>query len=295
MLRNIDIDLLRSFITVYEAGNFSHAAERLGRTQSTISQQIKKLEDILGKSVFSRNTRSLSITTEGEVLLPYARQIISLNDEVFGRISKADISGIVRLGSPEAFATNHLPDVLVKFAKSHPSVALEVECGMSHDLLDDFEKGDFDIILIKRDNKSKIYGNKVWREELIWVGQAKRVFTKESTLPLILSPAPCVYRSKMIESLEKKRMKWNTVFTSGSMSGRIAAARSGLGITAIPKEMLSQVHGLISLEHNCGLPALNSIEIDLIQNKQTMSEAAERLAEHIIFALENDPSLSSST
>lgn len=291
MLRNIDIDLLRSFITVYESGNFSHAAERLGRTQSTISQQIKKLEDILGKPVFVRNTRSLNITTEGEVLLPYARQIISLNDEAFGRISKADISGVVRLGAPEAFATNHLPDVLVQFAKSHPSVALEVECGMSHNLLEDFEKGDFDIILIKRDNKSKIYGNKVWREELIWVGQQKRSFAIESTLPLILSPSPCIYRAKMIESLNKKRLKWNTVFTSGSMNGRIAAARSGLGITAIPKEMLSHVHGLISLEHNCGLPTLTPIEIDLIQNKQKMSDAAQRLAEHIVFALENDPSL----
>ncbi len=295
MFRNIDIDLLRSFITVYETGNFSHAAERLGRTQSTISQQIKKLEDTLQKSIFIRNTRGLSITSEGEVLLPYARQIITLNDEAFGRISKADISGVVRLGAPEAFATNHLPDVLVKFAKSHPSVALEVQCGMSHDLLENFEKGAFDVILIKRDNKSKIYGNKVWREELIWVGQQKHSFSKDSTLPLILSPAPCVYRSKMIESFDKKRIKWRTVFTSASMNGRIAAARSGLGITAIPKEMLSQVHGLISLEHNCGLPALSPIEIDLIQNKQTTNDAAERLAEHIIFALENDPSLCAST
>lgn len=295
MLRNIDIDLLRSFITVYESGNFSHAAERLGRTQSTISQQIKKLEDILGKPVFTRNTRSLSITTEGEVLLPYARQIISLNDEVFGRISKADISGVVKLGAPEAFTTNHLPEVLVKFAKSHPSVALEVECGLSHDLYEDFEKGNYDLILIKRDNKSKIYGNKVWREELIWVGQEKKSYKRDSIIPLILSPSPCVYRTKMIDALEKKRMKWNTIFTSGSINGRIAAARSGLGVTAIPKEILPQVHGLISLEHNCGLPTLAPIEIDLIQNKQKMSDAAQRLAEHIVFALENDPSLSPGT
>jgi DNA-binding transcriptional LysR family regulator len=291
MIRNIDIDLLRSFLTIYEAGSFSHAAEKLGRTQSTISQQIKKLEEILGKDVFIRNNRSVSLTTEGEVLLSYARQMVSINDEVFGRISKPDISGTVKLGAPEAFATNHLPEVLVQFSKSHPSVALEVECDLSHHLLGKFEKGDFDIILIKRDNKTKIHGNKVWHETLVWAGLEKQKFKMGDTVPLILSPIPCVYRSKVVETLDKKKIKWKAVFTSSSMAGRIAAAKAGLGVTVIPKEMLSQVHGLFSLGHDCGLPPISPIEIDLLQNEQNMSDAARRLADHIIFALESDPSL----
>ena len=292
MIRNVDIDLLRAFLTIYEAGSFSHAADRLGRTQSTISQQIKKLEEILGREVFFRNNRSVSLTPEGEVLLPYARRMVSMNDEVFGRISKPDISGTVRLGAPEAFAVNHLPEALVKFSKSHPSVALEVHCDLSHHLLERFEKGDFDLILIKRDSKTRIYGNKVWRENLIWAGLEKQEFRMGDTVPLVLSPLPCIYRDKMITTLEKKSMKWNGVFTSASMAGRIAAARAGLGITAIPKDMLSQVRGLRSLSESAGLPDLPAIKIDMKQNAQTMSDAARRLAEHIVFALENDPSIS---
>lgn len=291
MIRNIDIDLLRAFLTIYEARSFSHAAERLGRTQSTISQQIKKLEDILGHSVFLRNNRSVNLTTEGEVLLPYARQMISMNDEVFGRISQPNISGTVRLGAPEAFATNHLPEVLAQFAKSHPTVALEVHCDLSHNLVEKFDKGDFDLILIKRDSKTKIYGNKVWRESLVWAGREKLKFHMDETVPLVLSPNPCVYRNKVLDALDKKKIKWKSVFTSASMAGRIAASKAGLGITVVPKEMLSQVHGLISLGDNSGLPVIPAIEIDLLQNEQMMTDAAKRLAEHIIFALENDPSI----
>ena len=291
MIRNIDVDLLRAFLTIYEAGSFSHAAERLGRTQSTISQQIKKLEDILGREVFLRNNRSVSLTTEGEVLLSYARRMIALNDEVFGRISKPDISGTVRLGAPEAFAAHHLPDILVQFAKSHPNVGLEVHCDLSHHLADDFERGELDLILIKRDNKTKIYGNKVWREGLVWAGQGKEQFKMGDTLPLVLSPNPCVYRSKMIDILDKKKIKWKAVFTSSSMTSRIAAAKAGLGITIIPKEMLAGIHGLFSLGENSGLPALPAVEIDLIVNEEKASDATARLAEHIIFALENNPSI----
>jgi len=217
--------------------------------------------------------------------------MVSMNDEVFGRITKPNISGTVRMGAPEAFATNHLPEVLVQFSKSHPSVALEVHCGLSQNLMEKFEKGDFDLVLIKRDDKTKIYGNKVWRENLVWAGTEKQKFHKSDTVPLILSPYPCIYRSKTLDALDKKKMKWNAIFTSSNMSGRIAAAKAGLGVTSIPKEMLSQTRGLISLNENSGLPKLTDIEIDLLQNKEIMSDASKRLAEHIIFALENDISL----
>lgn len=291
MIRNIDIDLMRAFLTIYEAGSFSHAAERLGRTQSTISQQIKKLEEILGREVFLRNNRSVSLTTEGEVLLSYARKMIALNDEVFGRISKPDISGTVKLGAPEAFAAHHLPDILVQFAKSHPNVGLEVHCDLSHHLIDDFEKGELDIILIIRDNKTKIYGNKVWKEGLVWAGQGIEQYKMGDTVPLVLSPNPCVYRSKMIDILDKKKIKWKAVFTSSSMTSRIAAAKAGLGVTIIPKEMLAGIHGLFSLGEASGLPSLPAVEIDLIVNEEKASSATSRLSEHIIFALENNPSI----
>lgn len=295
MIRDIGIDLLRAFLVVYEARNFSRAAERLGRTQSTISQQIKKLEDLLGYDVLKRSKRSVNLTTQGEILLPYAQKIIAMNDEVFGRISKPDISGTVKLGAPEAFSANHLPNILMQFAKSYPDVALEVECDLSHNLLEKFGQGYFDIALIKRDSKSKIHGNKVWHESLIWAGCEKKTFNKTMPLPLILSPHPCVYRAKVLDTLDKKKIKWKPVFTSSSMTGRIAAAKAGLGVTTIPKEMLAYTHGLISLDEKVGLPKLPSIEIDLITNENNKSDAAERLADHIVFALENNPSIHGDT
>lgn len=291
MIRNIDIDILRAFLTIYESGSFSHAAERLGRTQSTISQQIKKLEDILGHDVFLRNNRSVRLTTEGEVLLSYARKMVALNDEVFGRISKTEISGTVKIGAPEAFATYYLPEILVQFTKSHPNVGLDVHCDLSHHLLEDFEKGNFDLVLVKRDTKARIHGNQVWHEGLVWAGKSNDICSKEDSVPLVLSPNPCVYRAKMIDTLEKGKVKWHAVFTSSSMSSRIAAAKAGLGITAVPKEMLSSIHGLVCLGEACKLPALPDMQIDMITNADRINDAVARLAEHIIFVLENNPSL----
>ncbi len=290
MIRDIDIDLLRAFLTIYEAGSFSHAADRLSRTQSTISQQIKKLEELLGRAVFIRNNRSVTLTTEGEVLLPYARKIVAMNDEMFGRISQPDISGTVRVGAPEAFAATHLPDVLAQFLKSHPSVGLEIHSDMSGHLLEGFEKGDFDLILFKRGRKTKTHGERVWHESLVWVGADKQTFRPGDTVPMVLPPLPCVYREKMIDGLEQHKLKWNAIFTTSNMAGRIAAARAGLGYTAIPKEMLPQQPGLFAVSESAGLPKLEAIEIAMLTNEQIMSDAARRLAEHIVFALESDPS-----
>ena len=120
-------------------------------------------------------------------------------------------------------------------------------------------------------NKTKIYGNKVLREALVWAGQGKEQFKMGDTVPLVLSPNPCVYRSKMID------------------------IKAGLGITVIPKEMLAGIHGLFSLGESSGLPTLPAIEIDLIVNEEKASDATARLAEHIIFALENNPSIGQAT
>lgn len=286
MVRNIDIDLLRTFITIHETHSFSKSAEKLGRTQSTLSQQIKKLESLLGCEVFKRSTRTLKTTYFGESLLPYAKKMVSLNDEAIGRITNKNISGIVRLGAPEAFTTNHLPEVLFNFSQSHPSIALEVECELSHNLLESFKKEDLDIVIIKRDGKSKIYGNKVWKETLQWTGQTHHTFSKDDTVPLIVSPAPCVYRKKMLNALERKNIKWSIVFTSSSIYGRVAAASAGLGITAIPEDTIPLYDNVKKLGKESGLPAIEQIDIDLIENNLTKTEASSCLAEYIIAALD---------
>lgn len=132
---NLDIDLLRTFVTIADIGNFTRAAERLGRTQSTISLQLKRLEDELGHRLFERNARNVRLTSDGELLLTYARTILRINDEAVSRITEPDLEGLVRLGTPEDFATSYLPAVLSRFARAHPRIALDVRCDLTLNLL----------------------------------------------------------------------------------------------------------------------------------------------------------------
>lgn len=287
MNRNIDIDLLRAFVTIYETGTFSHAAERLGRTQSTISQQIKKLEEILEREVFDRSGRKVSLSTHGEVLLLYARQMLRLNDEIVARVVNPDIEGTVRFGTPEAFAATHLPEVVARFAKSYPSVALEVNCDLTQNLLEGYKRGDYDIILIKRDATTRRRGRRVWHESLVWVAANRTLAQTDGPLPLVLSPHPCIYRQKALAALEKAGRDWRAVYTSHSLAGRIAAVKAGLGVAVMPKDVVPR--GLFIIEESRILPKLEEIEIALLKKDRASEPAVERLAEHITFCLESDP------
>ncbi|HRK95334.1 MAG TPA: LysR family transcriptional regulator, partial [Rhodospirillales bacterium] len=175
---NLDIDLLRTFATIADAGTFTRAGERLHRTQSTISLQVKRLEDLLGRQLLERNARMVRLTPEGEVLLSYARQILRTNDEAVSRLREPELAGVVRLGTPEDFATTHLPDVLAAFAKSHPRVALEVTCDLTLNLLARFHEGEFHLVLVKREPQAAAGGVRVWREPLVWVGNDRKVETQ---------------------------------------------------------------------------------------------------------------------
>jgi DNA-binding transcriptional LysR family regulator len=200
--RTLDLDLLRCFVTIAETGSFTRAGERLGRTQSTVSLQVKRLEDQLGRSVFARTPRSLALTPEGERLLAPARQLLRLHDAALAELFEPDIKGRVRLGVPEDFATAHLPAVLATFAEAHPLVELEVTCDLTLNLLDKFHAGAFDLVLVKREPSAKLEGVRVWREPLVWVARDHRAATGLRCVPLVVSPEPCVYRKRAIDALE---------------------------------------------------------------------------------------------
>src|ERR1700758_1558113 len=127
----LEIDLLRSFVSVVDAGGFTRAGERVHRTQSTVSQQIKRLEDSLGRPLLERNGKQATLTEEGERLLTYARRILALAQEARGVVSRPVSDGLVRLGIPEDFAAYRLAEVLSDFARSRPSLRLDVRCGLS--------------------------------------------------------------------------------------------------------------------------------------------------------------------
>jgi DNA-binding transcriptional LysR family regulator len=278
---NLDLDLVRTFATIVAMGNFTRAAALLRRQQSTISLQMQRLEDSLGQRLIERSPRAVRLTAPGETFLGYARQLLDLNDEVMARLGEPAMHGLVRLGTPEDFATRHLPDILARFTQAYPAVALEVTCDLTLNLIDHFRRGAFDLALIKRERAGEAGGKRVWREPLVWV-QAERDFTgAKGKLPLVVSPAPCVYRKRAIEALDRARRSWRISYTCGSLAGSLAAVKAGLGMTVLPKDMVPS--GLHVIDGR-PMPDLKDTEIALLQVEQ-LSLPAQRLRDHIMRSL----------
>ena len=150
-LINLDLDLVRAFVTVSEARSFTRAGERLGRSQSAVSLQMRRLEERLGVQLLSRDPRHVVLTPEGEAFLPQARRLLRVNDEIVADLRGDDLEGEVRLGAPEDFATVHLPEILGQFARAHPRVALSVTCDLTLNLLERLRDGALDVALVKRE------------------------------------------------------------------------------------------------------------------------------------------------
>lgn len=280
-----DLDLLRTFVAIVDNGGFTRAAERVGRTQSTVSLQIKKLEDGIGRRVFEREPgRDLLLTPEGEILLTYARQILRLGDEARSRLMEPDAGGAVRIGTPEDFATIHLPEVLARFARAHPRVSLEVNCDFTVNLLEGFSRGQYDLVLFKREPQGPGGGVGVWREVLVWAASPRLLVERDAALPLVLAPVPDVYRKRALASLDAAGRAWRIAYTSPSLAGLQAAVKAGLGVTVLPKEMVPP--GFVILGPDQGLPALPDTEIVLYRAPGALPRAAELLAEHIVHSLE---------
>lgn len=293
-----DLDLLRTFVEIADNGNFTRAAERVGRSQPTVSLQMKKLEQGLGRRVFERESGGTGgqrhLTTEGEILLNYARQVLHLCDEARARIMEPEVEGLVRLGTPEDFATSHLPEILARFARAHPRVALSVNCDFTVNLLSGFSRGEYDLVLFKREPQGRLGapagtddGVGVWREVLVWAASPRLVLDGTGPLPLVLAPAPDVYRRRAIAALDASGRKWQVVFTSPSLAGLQAAVRAGLGLSVLPRGMVpAGAMVLAPREHR--LPELPDTEIVLYKTRGTISRPAALLAEHIVHSLEGE-------
>lgn len=279
---HVDTMLLKTFVAIAETGNFSQAAEAVGRTQSAVSLQVKKLEQGLGCILFERGARHVTLTDKGEIFLGYAHRMLELQWDVFSRLNKPDIKGEIRIGTPEDFATYYLPNILSTFARHHPQVQLNVKCDLTLNLMQGFKRGEFDLVLVKRDPERVKGGTRVWREPLVWVGLGR--YPQKAPIPLVLSPQPCIYRARALAALDRARKPWQITYTSPSLAGTIAAVRAGLGITVLPANMIPA--GLSALpQSRARLPHLVDSEIALIK-KDHLSPAAEEMARHIISSLE---------
>lgn len=285
MQSNLDLDLVRAFLAVAEEKSFSRAAERLLRGQSAISLQIKRLEAALGRRLLDRTPRAVSLNAAGNAFLQDARQLIALNDAAVARLSEPALSGTVRLGTPEDFATSHLPRVLARFAETYPAVTLEVTCDLTLNLTRGFREGAFDVVLLKREPASAGPGIRVWREHLVWVAANTSLVNSEGALPLVASPPPCVYRKRAVAALTRAGRRWRMAYSCASLAGSLAAVRAGLGVAVLPREMVPSDLMVID---GPPLPALPDAEIALVSARR-LSLPARKLHEHIVRSLEQAP------
>jgi len=252
---DLDLDLLRCFVQVAERGGFTPGATALGLTQSAVSLKVKRLEDLLGRRVFERTSRSVALTRDGETLLAYARRMLALNDEAVRRLVAPPVAGHLRLGVADHFVPRNLAPILARFAADYPEVRLEVEVGRSHELRQAQERGTLDLVLGKR-RDGETAGTILWTEPIIWVAAPGWQAPEGRPLPVAMLPQGCMFRDRALAALARAGLGFEVVYTSASLLGVAAAAQAGLAATVLGRSGLPP-----GLREFAGLPPLGVAEM----------------------------------
>ncbi|MDH2383462.1 LysR family transcriptional regulator [Bradyrhizobium sp. CER78] len=277
----LDLELLRSFVSVVDAGGFTRAGERVHRTQSTVSQQIKRLEEDVGQPLLIRRGKDVTPTDAGDQLLTYARRLLALAEEARDVVSRAGSEGAIRIGITEDFAAYRLTRLLATFARSHPNLRLDVRSGQSLYLYRDLERGDLDLALIKRAASEK-GGIAVWPERVHWVtSKSHPRDTTIGSVPLIGFGSGCLYRAHAIHSLESAGRNWHMAYTSSSLAGIQAAVAAGLGLSILSEMSIQAEHRVLTAKD--GFAPIERTEVALVaapEARPATLRLADRLAEY---------------
>lgn len=272
-----DLDLLRTFVSVVDAGGFTRAGERVRRTQSTISQQVRRLEESAGHALLERGGREIVPTEQGELLLAYARRILALSAEARDMLSRPTAEATLRLGIPEDFAATRLARLLSDFARAHPRLRLDVRCDLSVVLREAVERDELDIALIKQEagDRSCLAS---WPERIVWAAAGGFALDPLAPVPLVVFQHGCVYRKRAIHTLEAEGRGWRVAYSSPNLMGVQAAVASGLGVGVLSDSAL--LAGMRVLGAAEGMPALPATELALI-SRRPISVASRRLIDHL--------------
>jgi len=265
----LELELLRTFVAVVDGGGFTRAAERLHRTQSTVSQQLKRLEERLGTPVLARNTRSVALTERGELLLGYARRLLALNDEALSTLAETRLQGRVRLGAAQEVADGGLTDVFARFSRLYPAVALEVRVDANLKLSEDVARGKLDLaVLFQEPGRVHDGGTQCEVFEplpLAWVASQDLRLPTDGPLPLVLHNGPCVFRNAALGALHAIGRPWRIVLSTPSLAGMRAALRAGLGLGVRPRRWLESDLRVLGGD----MPPLPDVELALLTAPDT--------------------------
>lgn len=280
ILMKLDLDLLNAFVCVVDERSFTRAGERVHRTQSTVSQQVRKLEEAVGRTLLTRDRTGSGVlpTEHGEVLATYARKLIALAREAEEVLAVDTAVAPLRLAVPEDFDARRMSTLLSAFVAAQPGVRLETVSGMSTDLRRRLAEGEADLALVKREPGS---GDCIaaWPERLVWV-EGRDAAPAEGALPLALFPQGCLYRQRATRGLDKAHRRWRVAFSSHSLTGIQAAVAAGLGVTVLPTTAVLAEHRI-----RRDLPTLPPTELALVGHGGALTGAQRALADYLCSTL----------
>jgi len=295
-LLSLETDLLRAFVLIAEGRSFTQAAALIGRTQSAISMQIKRLEDALGQPVLSRSKGGgVELTPHGQYLLGRARQILVLNDEIVATFRTPAVSGTVRLGTPDDYAFGYLPPVLRRFAESHPAVQVDVTCASSDELMERLKQGALDLTLLSAGNEPRGWpAASLWRGPLVWVTSVRQSPHRMDPLPLALAyqdpqavrKEDCCWSRAAVAALDRAGRRYRVAYTSGTLVGTHAPVMAGLAVTISALSWLPD--GLRVLGQEDGMPQLPDFGILLLKGRTARQPVTDALAAQIEASFRQD-------
>lgn len=271
----LDLRLLQAFILLVETGSVSETSRRIGRTQPAVSLQMRRLEQATGARLFTTVGRKFVLTPAGELLLGYARTIMSLQEEVKVRLSAPEIRGRVVLGMPDLYAAYLLPGILSEFCKAFPNVELEVNCMLSSRLMARVEGGDIDLALVTGMRAFKS-GTLVAQEPLVWVTGEVRSAHEANPVPLALLPPGNVFRDLALAGLDKVGRKWRIACVSDSIGGLQAAVTGGVAVSVVARSSI--LPGMRQLKQADSFPDLPKVDLVLYQSGSRYNPAADAMA-----------------
>ncbi|GAC1342602.1 MAG: LysR substrate-binding domain-containing protein [Acetobacteraceae bacterium] len=277
----LDPDLLRGFVFIAEEGSFTRAAARVGRTQSAISMQLQRLEALLGERLVSRGKGgAVALTPHGEFLLLRAREMLALNDAIWTSFKAPLVHGTVRLGTPDDYALRWAPQILKRFAESHPSVQVDVMCLPSHELVSRLRAGELDLSLCSEGLEPSGWpAVPLWRGPLSWITSTRHAPHRQDPLPVALANEHCNWRLAALRALESVGRRYRIAYHSATQIGTHAPVLAGLAVTVSTTSWLPD--GLRAMRPDEGLPPLPEFGILMLKNPNARQPVTDALASYI--------------
>lgn len=280
--QDLQMDWLKCFVAVVDAGTLSAAAPEVHRSQSAVSMQLKKLEAALGCRLLVRGPRTNQLTPDGQKLLGYARRMLQVHAETQAAFHGDALTGRIRLGVPDDYAAKYLTPVLKRFAPYHGSVEIELSCEQSTALIPKVERGELDLALVSRDHPRQ--GVLLFQEPLVWVGASQYEVWRRNPLPIAVYEAASLAKRNAIHALALQGRQFRIVYNSSSLAGQIAAVESGLAVAVLTQCSAPPHLEILGAEH--GLGELEPMEVAVYRSRASKGAAAvDRLYELLVKTL----------